>query len=76
MCDKCELTAAVIQEWIAKAGHDKCWYYPELFAKIAEIHGVVITQEPNLPRSIFEGGCTRFQDELYERSDGPFDGSE
>lgn len=36
-CAPCALTKKIIQEWLDKQGHDRCWYYPDLFMKLAVI---------------------------------------
>lgn len=55
-----------IMEWDGKEGHDRCWYYPDLFAKIAEIVDVPLNQSPALPpRPEFEEGCRRFQSQEF-----------
>lgn len=68
MCQKCEETKRVMQEWVDKQGHDRCWYYPELFRKLVALHGVEATKEPALPpEQEFEGGCKRFKEEEYRK---------
>ena len=59
----------IIQEWIDKQGHDRCWYYPDLFRRLAEIFEVRPSREPNLPPlEDFEKGCKRYQNEEYGRT--------
>ena len=56
----------VVQEFLNKQGQDKCHYYPELFAELAKIFDVQTTAKPKLPpRSEFEEGCRKYQDEIY-----------
>jgi len=58
----------VIQEWVDKQGHDRCWYYPELFRKLAEILEVKPTKNPSLPSlEEFKKGCERYQEEEYNK---------
>lgn len=58
----------LIVEWDSKKGHDRCWYYPDLFKKIAKLTGVELTQEPELPsRKEFEEGCCRYQNEQFKK---------
>ncbi|MGD9726517.1 MAG: hypothetical protein AB7L09_00575 [Nitrospira sp.] len=55
-----------IQTWMDKQGHDRCWYYPDLFREIANIVGVDVSTTPLLPpRPEFEEGCRRYQQEEY-----------
>ncbi len=56
----------LLQEWVDKQGHDRCWYYPDIFKKLAILLDVKMTVEPGLPpRCEFEDGCKKFQDEQY-----------
>lgn len=56
----------VIQEWVDRQGHDRCWYYPDLFRKLAEIFEIKPTKDPQLPPlEEFKKGCERYQDEEY-----------
>jgi len=56
----------ITQEWLNQQGHNRCWYYPELFAKLAETLGLQITVDPALPpRPEFEEGCRKFQNEEF-----------
>lgn len=64
MCQQCDEIKAIVQEWTDKQGHNRCWYYPELFRKLAKI--LSIKGEPKqVPRAEFERGCSQFQDEEY-----------
>ncbi len=57
---------SLVKEWIDKQGHDRCWYYPDIFAKIAEVLGIPAADKPALPsRAEFEMGCARYQQEQY-----------
>lgn len=65
-CKSCEEAKQIIQEWVDKQGHDRCWYYPELFLKLADIFDVKMGVEPKLPpRTEFEEGCKRYQNDEY-----------
>jgi len=58
----------IIQEWVDKQGHERCWYYPEMYVRLAEIYDVKATKMPELPpRKEFEEGCRRYQQEEYNR---------
>lgn len=39
MSGKINEVKTVVQEWLNKQGHDRCWYYPELFFQLADIFG-------------------------------------
>lgn len=57
------------QSWLDQQGHNRCWYYPELFVKLAEKLGLKMTDEPSLPpRAEFEAGCKRYQIEEFGES--------
>lgn len=56
----------VLKEWVSKQGHDRCWYYPDLFNQLCKILCVDAPIHLNRPsRKEFEFGCERFQDEEY-----------
>ncbi len=58
----------LLQEWVDKQGHDRCWYYPEIFNKFCEILGVVPTVSPDLPTEAeFEEFCGRYRREEYSK---------
>ncbi len=63
---KCAEAARVIQEWVDKQGHERCWYYPDLFRRLAILFGVEASQEPALPPlEEFKEGCRRYQREEF-----------
>ena len=65
-CEKCEETKRVILEWVNKQGHDRCWYYPDLFQALANLFKIRPSVGPSLPpRKEFEDGCRRYQNEEF-----------
>jgi hypothetical protein len=58
---------AILEAWLNKQGHDKCWYYPEVFAQLAKVYGIpcVLTPPVTISREEFEQGCHQFQDRLF-----------
>jgi len=58
----------LVQDWLDKQGHDRCWYYPEIFEQLAralELQHIVL-KPPQLPTlDEFRAGCERFQREEY-----------
>ena len=55
-----------LKDWVGKQGHDRCWYYPEIFNRLCDILGVKASDHRNLPpRAEFEQGCRRYQNEEY-----------
>lgn len=55
-----------VQTWLDKQGHDRCWYYPDLFREIATTLDLKPTIEPKLPSLVeFREGCRRYQAEEY-----------
>ena len=68
--EKLEQIRQVILEWDGKKGHDRCWYYPDLFHRIANIAGVELTPKPDISRQEFEAGCTHFQNQEFGPSHG------
>ena len=66
-CKCCEKAKGLIQAWVDQQGHDRCWYYPEIFEQLAQIFNVHQTLSSNLPsRESFEEGCCRYQTEQYK----------
>lgn len=64
--DKLDKIKQIVQEWLDKQGHDRCWYYPELFNKLAEVLDIKQRAPSCLPpRSEFMVGCHKYQDEQY-----------
>jgi hypothetical protein len=60
------LAKQMLQEWMNNQGHDRCWYYPEIFRRLCVLFDVKPEVYANLPsRSEFEQGCHRYQDEQY-----------
>lgn len=59
--------SAVIQSWVDKQGHDRCWYYPELFQQLVGMLNIQSTVDPKLPPlDEFRGGCYKYQAEEYQ----------
>ena len=58
----------VIQEWIDKQGHDKCWYYPDLFRRLIDVFEIKQTMEQLLPprEEFLNVGCKRYEKEIYD----------
>lgn len=69
MCEKCKEAEAIIQEWANKQGHDRCWYYPDLFRRLAVVFELDLQPGPLPPRKEFEEGCRRYQCEEYSHDD-------
>jgi hypothetical protein len=56
----------IVQGWLDKQGHERCWYYPDLFNQLAVCLELVPATEPDLPPLLeFEEGCRRYQAEQY-----------
>lgn len=66
-CKCCTKAKELIQEWLDKQGHDKCWYYPEIFQQLAEIFNIKQNVDSTLPHlEEFKEGCRRYQCEQYK----------
>lgn len=64
--EKLQRIEQLVRDWDGKTGHDRCWYYPDLFRQIAGILGLELTTTPELPaRAEFEEGCRRYQEQEY-----------
>lgn len=71
MCEKCQKVEEILKEWVGKQGQDRCWYHQDLFEKLVGLFDIDTTADPKLPsRKEFEGGCRRYQDEQYGKSEG------
>lgn len=58
----------LLQQWVDKQGHDRCWYYPEIFKQLCQLFDVKLKVDPSLPpRNEFEEGCRKYQEEEYGR---------
>lgn len=58
----------IIKEWINKQGHDRCWYYPDLFNELISIFQIKSNKNPCLPPLMeFKNGCERYQKEEYQK---------
>lgn len=56
----------ILVEWLEKRGHDQCWYYPDIFERLATLFGIVCSK-PELPSLCeFQEGCRRFQLTLFK----------
>lgn len=63
---KCNEAKATILEWLNKQSHERCWYYPDLFKKLATIFDIKSSKEPCLPPlEEFKLGCKLYQTEEY-----------
>lgn len=63
--DTLENVKEIVQEFVNKQGHNRCWYYPDLFNKLANELGIE-TKAPELPtRHEFELGCLKYQNEQF-----------
>jgi len=66
--EKYYLARNVIQEWVDKQGHNRCWYYPDLFNRLVEVYDIKLKKDPSLPPlDEFKKGCERYQKEEFER---------
>ena len=56
-----------VEEWVNKQGHDRCWFYPEIFIRIKNILEIRDCPNPSLPPlEEFEKGCKRYQLEEFK----------
>ncbi len=58
---------AIIQEWIAKQGHNRCWYYPDLFRQLADLFGIECPDPGLPPEEEFKKGCDQYRQEEYSK---------
>lgn len=64
---KINLLKKTVEDWASYQGHDRCWYYPEIFEQIAQILGIDLTKfDRKLPSETeFRCGCERYRKEQY-----------
>lgn len=55
----------LVLSWCRKSRHRSCWYYPDIFRKMAKLLKVSVPLYPDMPREEFERGCRRFTAEKY-----------
>ncbi len=63
----------LVQDWLDKQGHDRCWYYPEIFEQLARALDLqhIVLKPPQLPSlSEYKAGCERYQREQYPHAVG------
>lgn len=61
-------TRSILQEWVDQQGHNRCWYYPELFRRLVALYGVEASKEPALPpEEEFKAGCNKYREEEYSK---------
>lgn len=64
---KYEEAKRIIQGWVDQQGHERCWYYPDLFNQLVKVFGIQPTKEPKLPPlEEFKEGCRKYQVEEYK----------
>lgn len=57
----------IIKEWADKQSHDRCWYYPDLFRRLATLFDINLETNPSLPPlEEFKKGCEKYQQEEYK----------
>ena len=66
---KYQQAQAAVQQWVAQQGHNRCWYYPDIFNRLVEILGIEANKTPALPPlEEFRKGCEEYQKEEYKKS--------
>lgn len=58
-------TEKILKEWVAKTGHESCWFYADLFNKLCDLYDIDRPNQQLPSRQEFEEGCKKYQDELY-----------
>lgn len=57
----------VLQAWADEQGHNKCWYYPDVFSELCRVLDVESKTDPKLPpREEFMQCCAEYAADLYE----------
>lgn len=64
--EKLQEARVLIESWVSKQSHERCWYYPEIFNKLANIFDIKTDVSKGLPPlEEFKCGCERYQEEEY-----------
>lgn len=58
----------LVEEFANTQGHNKCWFYPDIFNKLAKLLNIPIKQAA-ISRSEFEAGCKQYQDEIFGKKE-------
>lgn len=62
-----------LKEWSEQSGHDACWYYPELFQRLAVLLQVEVPLAlPEISSDEFARGCAKFRRQFYGEEPGRF----
>jgi len=67
--EKIEKAKVILQSWVDQQGHERCWYYPDVFNQLVELFEVKGGENGLPPRCEFEEGCRRYQEEQYGKKD-------
>lgn len=60
----------LIEDWVSKQGHDRCWYYPDIFNKLATLFGVKVPERGLPSLEEFKEGCKKYQAAEFGGTDG------
>ncbi len=55
----------ILNDWQTKAGHDACWFYPEVFRELCNVVGLEYIEPSKVDRSDFRAHCQKFEEHLY-----------
>jgi hypothetical protein len=62
---KLKIGQELLQSWIDKQKHDRCWFYPDIFMQLCQLHGLTVNMTPDMTEEEFEKGCAQFRKELF-----------
>lgn len=65
--DKLERVRGIVKRWAQARGHDRCWYYPELFMELCrELDIEVPPTCVEISEAEFKEGCNKFRKGLFK----------
>jgi hypothetical protein len=67
--EKMKQAKEILQSWVDQQGHERCWYYPDVFNQLAELFEIIGGEKGLPPRCEFEKGCIKYQVEEYGKKD-------
>ena len=59
----------ILCEYNSKQGHDKCWFYPELFDKLLKVYKIPKVESNLPPKEEFKEYCDIYREKVYSEEE-------